>query len=176
MIVKEPWVEQDNYGKVKYAVIKTVSHKHKPRYRICFIFSKISDTKICFFLSTEIPPTRLWSTWLLTKACFYLAIMNLSLRTHCSLNCKCECSSRAYWVTFFLYHLDCHIKCSNTEMYHHTDIYVCIYIIINFTFRPSGCLSFIDHIVGNQPDDEMVSITDWCEPACSSRTAGKTPE
>lgn len=28
MIVKEPWVEQDSYGKVKYAVIQTVSHKH----------------------------------------------------------------------------------------------------------------------------------------------------
>ncbi|KAM4794777.1 4-hydroxyphenylpyruvate dioxygenase [Rhinophrynus dorsalis] len=26
---------------------------------------------------------------------------------------------------------------------------------------PSGCLSFIDHIVGNQPDDEMVPIVDW---------------
>ncbi|XP_053562322.1 4-hydroxyphenylpyruvate dioxygenase isoform X1 [Bombina bombina] len=26
---------------------------------------------------------------------------------------------------------------------------------------PSGCLNFIDHIVGNQPDDEMESIVDW---------------
>ncbi|XP_063812266.1 4-hydroxyphenylpyruvate dioxygenase isoform X2 [Pseudophryne corroboree] len=26
---------------------------------------------------------------------------------------------------------------------------------------PSGCLSFIDHIVGNQPDDEMEPVVDW---------------
>ncbi|TTG47524.1 4-hydroxyphenylpyruvate dioxygenase [Bagarius yarrelli] len=26
---------------------------------------------------------------------------------------------------------------------------------------PPGCLSFIDHIVGNQPDDQMVPISDW---------------
>uniref|UniRef100_A0A5S6L615 4-hydroxyphenylpyruvate dioxygenase n=1 Tax=Xenopus tropicalis TaxID=8364 RepID=A0A5S6L615_XENTR len=26
---------------------------------------------------------------------------------------------------------------------------------------PSGCLSFIDHIVGNQPDNEMVPIVEW---------------
>ncbi|XP_030648393.1 4-hydroxyphenylpyruvate dioxygenase [Chanos chanos] len=26
---------------------------------------------------------------------------------------------------------------------------------------PPGCLNFIDHIVGNQPDDEMVPISDW---------------
>ncbi|XP_068077228.1 4-hydroxyphenylpyruvate dioxygenase isoform X1 [Danio rerio] len=26
---------------------------------------------------------------------------------------------------------------------------------------PSGHLSFIDHIVGNQPDDEMVPVSDW---------------
>uniref|UniRef100_A0A8C9WPC9 4-hydroxyphenylpyruvate dioxygenase n=1 Tax=Scleropages formosus TaxID=113540 RepID=A0A8C9WPC9_SCLFO len=27
--------------------------------------------------------------------------------------------------------------------------------------RPPGCLSFIDHIVGNQPDDNMVPVADW---------------
>ncbi|KAL7838134.1 hypothetical protein AOLI_G00265380 [Acnodon oligacanthus] len=26
---------------------------------------------------------------------------------------------------------------------------------------PPGCLSFIDHIVGNQPDDQMVPISEW---------------
>ncbi|XP_029468683.1 4-hydroxyphenylpyruvate dioxygenase-like isoform X2 [Rhinatrema bivittatum] len=26
---------------------------------------------------------------------------------------------------------------------------------------PEGCLHFIDHIVGNQPDDEMLSVVDW---------------
>ncbi|KAK6475419.1 4-hydroxyphenylpyruvate dioxygenase [Huso huso] len=26
---------------------------------------------------------------------------------------------------------------------------------------PSGCLSFIDHVVGNQPDNDMVPISDW---------------
>ena len=28
-------------------------------------------------------------------------------------------------------------------------------------FRPPGKLCFIDHIVGNQPDDAMVSIAEW---------------
>lgn len=27
--------------------------------------------------------------------------------------------------------------------------------------RPPAGLSFIDHIVGNQPDDQMVPVTDW---------------
>uniref|UniRef100_A0A8P4G1L5 4-hydroxyphenylpyruvate dioxygenase n=1 Tax=Dicentrarchus labrax TaxID=13489 RepID=A0A8P4G1L5_DICLA len=27
--------------------------------------------------------------------------------------------------------------------------------------RPSGKLNFIDHVVGNQPDDEMVPVVDW---------------
>uniref|UniRef100_W5M5D0 4-hydroxyphenylpyruvate dioxygenase n=1 Tax=Lepisosteus oculatus TaxID=7918 RepID=W5M5D0_LEPOC len=26
---------------------------------------------------------------------------------------------------------------------------------------PPGCLNFIDHVVGNQPDDQMVPISDW---------------
>ncbi|RXM95053.1 4-hydroxyphenylpyruvate dioxygenase [Acipenser ruthenus] len=30
-----------------------------------------------------------------------------------------------------------------------------------FTSRPPGCLSFIDHVVGNQPDNDMVPISDW---------------
>uniref|UniRef100_A0A8C7YMD0 4-hydroxyphenylpyruvate dioxygenase n=1 Tax=Oryzias sinensis TaxID=183150 RepID=A0A8C7YMD0_9TELE len=30
-----------------------------------------------------------------------------------------------------------------------------------FKFRPSGKLDFIDHVVGNQPDDEMVPVVDW---------------
>uniref|UniRef100_A0A8B9LVT3 4-hydroxyphenylpyruvate dioxygenase n=1 Tax=Astyanax mexicanus TaxID=7994 RepID=A0A8B9LVT3_ASTMX len=33
--------------------------------------------------------------------------------------------------------------------------------LYSFSRRPPGCLSFIDHIVGNQPDDEMVPISDW---------------
>lgn len=27
--------------------------------------------------------------------------------------------------------------------------------------RPPGGLGFIDHIVGNQPDDAMVPVSDW---------------
>lgn len=27
--------------------------------------------------------------------------------------------------------------------------------------RPKGKLDFIDHVVGNQPDDEMVPVVDW---------------
>lgn len=30
MVVKEPWVEQDKFGKVKFAVIQTVSGRAGP--------------------------------------------------------------------------------------------------------------------------------------------------
>uniref|UniRef100_A0A672YL39 4-hydroxyphenylpyruvate dioxygenase n=1 Tax=Sphaeramia orbicularis TaxID=375764 RepID=A0A672YL39_9TELE len=30
-----------------------------------------------------------------------------------------------------------------------------------FRHRPSGKLNFIDHVVGNQPDDEMVPVVEW---------------
>lgn len=30
-----------------------------------------------------------------------------------------------------------------------------------FLCSPPGGLNFIDHIVGNQPDDEMVPVSDW---------------
>lgn len=31
----------------------------------------------------------------------------------------------------------------------------------NFHCSPTVALNFIDHIVGNQPDDEMVPVSDW---------------
>lgn len=31
--------------------------------------------------------------------------------------------------------------------------------------RPNPNLLFIDHIVGNQPDDQMIPITEWYEKA-----------
>ena len=33
----------------------------------------------------------------------------------------------------------------------------------NFRSRPSPNLLFIDHVVGNQPDDSMVPVTEWYE-------------
>lgn len=30
-----------------------------------------------------------------------------------------------------------------------------------FFRRPSGHLDFIDHVVGNQPDDDMVPVVEW---------------
>lgn len=30
-----------------------------------------------------------------------------------------------------------------------------------FFSSPPGGLNFIDHIVGNQPDDQMVPVSDW---------------
>lgn len=32
---------------------------------------------------------------------------------------------------------------------------------LSFLCSPPGGLSFIDHVVGNQPDDEMVPVSDW---------------
>ncbi|XP_017316157.2 4-hydroxyphenylpyruvate dioxygenase [Ictalurus punctatus] len=85
VIVKEPWVEQDNYGKVKYAVIKTYGDTTHT------LVEYLTPYKGLFLPGYHEP---LFKDPLLPKL-------------------------------------------------------------------PSGCLSFIDHIVGNQPDDEMVSITDW---------------
>lgn len=30
-----------------------------------------------------------------------------------------------------------------------------------YFYRPTIGLNFIDHIVGNQPDEEMVPVSDW---------------
>lgn len=48
------------------------------------------------------------------------------------------------------------------------DISMCFYSLN----RPCGHLDFIDHVVGNQPDDEMVSVVEWSEPAtlCLTQT------
>lgn len=36
------------------------------------------------------------------------------------------------------------------------------FLFLNFALnRPAGKLAFIDHVVGNQPDDQMVSIAEW---------------
>lgn len=34
-------------------------------------------------------------------------------------------------------------------------------VFSSFLFSPLAGLHFIDHIVGNQPDDQMVPVTDW---------------
>uniref|UniRef100_A0A3Q3EJS8 4-hydroxyphenylpyruvate dioxygenase n=1 Tax=Labrus bergylta TaxID=56723 RepID=A0A3Q3EJS8_9LABR len=72
VVVKEPWVEKDSHGTVKYAVLQTVRNQ--------------ADT----------------------------------------------------------------FKVLNAEMF-----------FPSFLCSPAGGLNFIDHIVGNQPDDEMVPISDW---------------
>uniref|UniRef100_A0A669DPR5 4-hydroxyphenylpyruvate dioxygenase n=1 Tax=Oreochromis niloticus TaxID=8128 RepID=A0A669DPR5_ORENI len=38
-----------------------------------------------------------------------------------------------------------------------TELFVCFFPLCS----PSGNLDFIDHVVGNQPDDEMVSVVEW---------------
>ena len=41
---------------------------------------------------------------------------------------------------------------------------VALYFLIKYKsllFRPKVGLSFIDHVVGNQPDNEMVPIAEW---------------
>lgn len=42
---------------------------------------------------------------------------------------------------------------------------------LSFCFcSPPGGLNFIDHIVGNQPDDEMVPVSDWYDSCLRTRT------
>ncbi len=36
-------------------------------------------------------------------------------------------------------------------------------IAIQYYFSPSGHLEFIDHIVGNQPENEMANVAGWYE-------------
>lgn len=85
VIVKEPWVEQDNNGKVKYAVVQTYGDTTHT------LVEYMTPYKGLFLPGYKEP---LFKDPLLPKL-------------------------------------------------------------------PPGCLSFIDHIVGNQPDDEMVPISDW---------------
>ncbi|KAB5522436.1 hypothetical protein PHYPO_G00159510 [Pangasianodon hypophthalmus] len=85
VIVKDPWIEQDNYGKVKYAVIQTYGDTTHT------LVEYLTPYKGLFLPGYHEP---LFRDPLLPKL-------------------------------------------------------------------PSGCLSFIDHIVGNQPDDQMVPISDW---------------
>ena len=35
-------------------------------------------------------------------------------------------------------------------------------VVLFLLYRPPGKLCFIDHVVGNQPEDAMVSIVEWC--------------
>ncbi|XP_022521482.2 4-hydroxyphenylpyruvate dioxygenase [Astyanax mexicanus] len=85
VIVKEPWVEQDKHGKVKYAVVQTYGDTTHT------LVEYMTPYKGLFLPGYQEP---LFKDPLLPKL-------------------------------------------------------------------PPGCLSFIDHIVGNQPDDEMVPISDW---------------
>lgn len=84
-IVKEPWVEQDKHGKVKYAVIQTYGDTTHT------LVEYLTPYKGLFLPGYQEP---LFRDPLLPKL-------------------------------------------------------------------PPACLSFIDHIVGNQPDDEMVPVSDW---------------
>ncbi|KAL7389264.1 hypothetical protein ABVT39_000763 [Epinephelus coioides] len=85
VVVKEPWVEQDSHGKVKYAVIQTYGDTTHT------LIEYLSPYKGLFLPGYKQP---LFKDPLLAKL-------------------------------------------------------------------PPGGLSFIDHIVGNQPDDQMLPVTDW---------------
>ncbi|XP_034538981.1 4-hydroxyphenylpyruvate dioxygenase isoform X1 [Notolabrus celidotus] len=84
-VVKEPWVEQDSYGRVKYAVVQTYGDTTHT------LIEYLSPYKGLFLPGHKEPLFR-----------------DPLLAT-----------------------------------------------------LPAGGLNFIDHIVGNQPDDEMVPVTDW---------------
>lgn len=46
-----------------------------------------------------------------------------------------------------------------------------LFLFLNFALnRPAGKLAFIDHVVGNQPDDQMVSIAEWWVKICQPNT------
>ncbi|XP_036381662.1 4-hydroxyphenylpyruvate dioxygenase [Megalops cyprinoides] len=85
VIVREPWVEQDEYGKVKYAIVQTYGDTTHT------FIEYLGPYKGLFLPGYRAP---LFKDPLLPKL-------------------------------------------------------------------PPGCLSFIDHIVGNQPDDKMVPVSDW---------------
>ncbi|KAM3602168.1 uncharacterized protein V6R79_025593 [Siganus canaliculatus] len=85
VVVKEPWVEQDSHGRVKYAVVQTYGDTTHT------LIEYLTPYKGLFLPGFKEP---LFKDPLLTKL-------------------------------------------------------------------PSGGLSFIDHIVGNQPDDQMVPVSDW---------------
>ena len=39
--------------------------------------------------------------------------------------------------------------------------YICFLVKYVLLFRPKVGLAYIDHVVGNQPDCEMVPIAEW---------------
>uniref|UniRef100_A0A671TPK7 4-hydroxyphenylpyruvate dioxygenase n=1 Tax=Sparus aurata TaxID=8175 RepID=A0A671TPK7_SPAAU len=51
------------------------------------------------------------------------------------------------------------ITCS--FLWSHKRLYTTLPTSLSFLCSPPGGLSFIDHVVGNQPDDEMVPVSDW---------------
>lgn len=63
VVVREPWVEQDDHGKVKYAIIQTVRREEHTSKRQCVL-----DTRLCVFRSTGTQRTRSSSTSAPTQA------------------------------------------------------------------------------------------------------------
>lgn len=89
MVVKEPWVEEDKFGKVKFAVIQTVSDEGtEPPHTQCSLHIAAMGTEpLPPFRSTVTQRTPWWrrST---TKGSSCLGTMRPSSETHCCPGCE----------------------------------------------------------------------------------------
>ena len=121
--------------------------------------------------------TRLWKERI-TKAIFCLGTRNQHLKIHFLKPCKClKLSSAAsashlgilyrffkefegfisdFWIFFEVYEIILGAMYTPRSTLDTT-----FEIVFIFLYRPPIGLNFIDHIVGNVPDREMVPVTEW---------------
>ncbi|KAI1233122.1 4-hydroxyphenylpyruvate dioxygenase, partial [Lamprotornis superbus] len=118
VVVKEPWVEQDKFGKVKFAVIQTYGDTTHT------LIEKINYKGL--FLPGYHPP--LFKDPLLPKLGSCLVLCHRVL-----VGCLTEELDRSP------------LPCPGAPR----------------AVGPSTKLSFVDHVVGNQPDLQMVPVADW---------------
>lgn len=105
----------------------------------------------CFVLSMEILRTHSLSTSAPTKAFSCRATKSLCLGILCQLRCE---SLIVPWAT--KHKESIHILCPKL----HGKVPLQCFVFSSVCRPPAG-LNFIDHLVGNQPDDHMVPISDW---------------
>lgn len=78
VVVREPWVEQDDHGKVKYAIIQTVrQEEHTSKWK------RVFDTHFCVFRSMGTQRTHSSSTSAPTRAFSCQATNSLCTRILC---------------------------------------------------------------------------------------------
>ncbi|KAJ6656594.1 hypothetical protein lerEdw1_003481 [Lerista edwardsae] len=133
LIVKEPWVEEDKHGKVKFAVVQTYGDTTHT------LIEKM-DYKGFFLPGFEKP---LFKDPLLKKLkCLVPKEPGL-----------CEFGREdllLFWDT-----QSCHHQYKHELLLEKKPQLPLLFP------RPSAKLNFIDHVVGNQPDQEMVPVAEW---------------